>query len=210
MKLYYHRQSGHSHRVRLFMSLIGVDYELVEVDLRKDEHHRPWFLALNPFHQIPVLQDADVVVSDSNAILVYLACKYDRTDWLPTGPADMASVQRWLSVAAGEVARGPCAARLVTVWNENLGGEEEAIRRSHSLLRLLDQHLQSLDWLALGRPTLADVAIYTYVAHAPEGNVDLSGYQNVISWLKRVEDLQGFIPLMQTPAGDGLVDAGVP
>jgi glutathione S-transferase len=98
---------------------------------------------------------------------------------------------------SGEVARGPWAARLVTVWNENLGGEEETIRRSHSLLRLLDQHLQSLDWLALGRPTLADVAIYTYVAHAPEGNVDLSGYQNVNNWLKRVEDLLGFIPLMQ-------------
>jgi glutathione S-transferase len=75
--------------VRLFMSLIGVDCELVGVDLRKDEHHRPWFLALNPFHQISVLQDADVVVSDSNAILVYLARKYHRTEWLPTGPADI-------------------------------------------------------------------------------------------------------------------------
>jgi glutathione S-transferase len=102
MKLYYHPQSGQSHRAVLFLSLIGVRCELVEVDLRKEEHHRPEYLALNPFRQIPVLDDAG------------------------------ASVQRWLSVAAGEVARGPCAARLVTVWNENLGSSRPSVGGSKS------------------------------------------------------------------------------
>ncbi|QDL93312.1 glutathione S-transferase [Paroceanicella profunda] len=201
MKLYYHPQSGHSHRARLFLSLIGATCELIEVDLRKGAQHQASFMKLNPFGQIPVLEDEGVIVSDSNAILVYLARKFGRTDWLPEDAAGMAQVQRWLSVAAGEVTRGPCAARLVTVWQENLTGAEEAIRRSHDLLRILNLYLSGQEWLALQRPTLADVALYTYTAHAPEGNVDLSDYENVTSWLHRVERLPGFTPLMRTPVG---------
>lgn len=202
MKLYYHPQSGHSHRVILFLSLIGgVGVELIEVDLRRREQDHPEFLALNPFHQVPVLDDDGTIVADSNAILVYLAKKYAATGWLPEAPAESAAVQRWLSVAAGEVARGPCAARLVTVWNENLNGGDEAIGRSHDLLKILDKYIGERGWLALDRPTIADVALYTYIAHAPEGFVDLSGYGNVRAWLERVEALPRFIPLVRTPAG---------
>lgn len=158
-------------------------------------------LKLNPFHQIPVLEDEGVIVADSNAILVYLARKYDRMDWLPIDPVGMAEVQRWLSIAAGEIARGPCAARLVTVWQENLRGGDEAIAKSHDLLRILDPYLQKRRWLALDHPTLADVALYTYLAHAPEGNVDLFPYTHVTNWLRLVEELEGFIPLIPTAVG---------
>ncbi len=116
MKLYHHPLSGHSHRARLLISLLGVPHELVEVDLKSNAHKKPDFLALNPFGQVPVLEDDGTVVADSNAILVYLARKLGRTDWLPEDPRGQAAVQRWLSVAAGEVAYGPAAARLVTVF----------------------------------------------------------------------------------------------
>ncbi len=109
MKLYSHPLSGHSHRARLFLSLIGVDVDVVEVDLAAREHKSASFLALNPFGQLPVLEDEDVIISDSNAILVYLAKKYAPEGWLPEDPAAAAAVQRWLSVAAGEIAYGPCA-----------------------------------------------------------------------------------------------------
>ena len=68
--------SGHCHRVELFLSLLGVPYRLVDVDLAKGEHKKPEFLAMNPFGQVPVLQDGDVTLGDSNAILVYLEAKY--------------------------------------------------------------------------------------------------------------------------------------
>lgn len=200
MKLYHHPLSGHAHRARLFVSLLGLPHELVEVDLKAGAHKKPEFLKLNPFGQVPVLDDDGVVVSDSNAILVYLAKKAGRTDWLPEDAQAAAAVQRWLSVAAGEVAYGPAAARLVTVFGAGFN-PEEVVGRAHALLKKLDDHLSVRDWLVGGQPTIADVAIYSYVARAPEGNVDLSGYAAVNAFLRRVEALPGFVPFVQTPAG---------
>ncbi len=200
MKLHYHPLSGHSHRARLFASLLGVPHELVEVDLKAGAHKAPDFLALNPFGQVPVLQDGDDVVSDSNAILVYLAKKHGRTDWLPEEARAAAAVQRWLSVAANEVANGPAAARLVTVFGSKHNAEE-VIARAHALLQKLDAHLTGREWLVGDAPTIADVAIYSYVAHAPEGNVDLSGYPAVKAHLRRIEELPGFVAFVRTPVG---------
>ena len=200
MKLYHHPLSGHAHRARLFISLLGVPHELVEVDLRAGAHKRPDFLALNPFGQVPVLDDDGVVIADSNAILVYLAKTHGDGHWLPEEPRAAAGVQRWLSVAAGEVAYGPCAARLITVFGATFDAGE-VIARAHTLLGRLEAHLDGRAWLVGEQPTIADVAIYSYVARAPEGNVDLSGYPNVNAFLRRVEALPGFVPFATTPAG---------
>jgi glutathione S-transferase len=200
MKLYHHPLSGHAHRARLFVSLLGLPHELVEVDLKSGAHKKPEFLKLNPFGQVPVLEDDGVVVSDSNAILVYLAKKAARTDWLPEDAEGAAAVQRWLSVAAGEVAYGPAAARLITVFGAPYN-PEEVIGRAHALLNKLESHLTDRQWLAGNGPTIADVAIYSYVARAPEGNVDLSAYPAVDAFLRRIEALPGFVAFAQTPAG---------
>ncbi|MEI2415116.1 glutathione S-transferase [Orrella sp. JC864] len=200
MKLYHHPLSGHAHRARLFLSLLGLPHELVEVDLAAGAHKRPEFLALNPFGQVPVLEDGGTVVADANAILVYLAKKAADGSWLPEDPAGAAAVQRWLSVAAGELAYGPCAARLVTVFGARFD-PQEVIERSHVLLARLEQRLGSQDWLAGAGPTIADIAIYSYVARAPEGNVDLAPYPAVQAFLRRIEALPGFVAFAQTPAG---------
>lgn len=200
MKLHHHPLSGHSHRAVLLASLLNVPHELVEVDLKAGAHKRPEFLALNPFGQVPVLEDEGVVVADSNAILVYLAKKAGRTDWLPEDARGAAAVQRWLSVAAGEVAYGPAAARLITVFGAKFNADE-VIGRAHTLLARLEARLGDSDWLVGAEPTIADVAIYSYVARAPEGNVDLAGYPNVIAFLRRVEALPGFVPFVNTPVG---------
>lgn len=200
MKLYHHPLSGHAHRARLFLALLGVPHEAVEVDLKAGAHKTPEFLALDPFGQVPVLDDDGTVVSDSNAILVYVARKLGRTEWLPADPQGEAAVQRWLSVAAGELAYGPAAARLVTVFGAGFR-PEEVIGRAHILLGRLEAHLAGRDWLVGARPTIADVALYSYVARAPEGNVDLSAYANVNAFLRRIEALPGFLPFVQTPAG---------
>ena len=200
MKLYHHPLSGHAHRARLFLGLLGVPHEAVEVDLKAGAHKRPEFLALNPFGQVPVLDDDGTVVPDANAILVYVACKLGRTDWLPEDAAGAAAVQRWLSVAAGELAYGPAAARLVTVFGADFR-PAEVIGRAHTLLARMETHLVGRDWLVGAGPTIADVALYSYLAGAPEGNVDLSGYPNVNAFLRRIEALPGFVPFARTPAG---------
>lgn len=200
MKLYHMPLSGHSHRAHLFLSLIGVAHDLVPVDLGKRAHKTPEFLAMNRFGQIPVLDDGGTIVSDSNAILVYAALKYDRTDWLPREPAAAAEVQRWLSVAAGQIAFGPAAARLVTVFGAPFNAEE-VIARAHAVLAVIEATLATREWIAAGRPTVADVALYSYIASAPEGNVDLSAYPQVNAWLARIEALPGFVPFQRTAAG---------
>ena len=200
MKLYYHELSGHSHRARLFLSLVGVPHEMVEVDLMKGAHKSPDFLKLNRFGQVPVLDDGGVIVADSNAILVYIAKKLGRGDWLPEAPLASAAVQRWLSVAAGEIAYGPAAARLITLFSAPLRAEE-VIARAHRLLAVVDAELAGRDFIAADQPTIADVALYSYVARAPEGNVDLAAYGHVRSWLARIEALPGFVPFRQSPVG---------
>ena len=200
MRLYHFPLSGHAHRARLFLSLIGVEAELVEVDLAGGEHKTPDFLKMNPFGQVPVLDDDGVIVSDSNGIMVYLAKKYGKTDWLPDDAIQAAQVQRWLSVAAGELAYGSAAARLITVFGAKRN-PEEVIARGHALLTILEPMLAEQDWLVAGRPTIADVALYSYTARAPEGNVDLEPYPAVRQWLARVEALPGFTPFRRTPAG---------
>jgi glutathione S-transferase len=200
MKIHHHPLSGHSHRAVLFASLLGLNAELVEVDLKSGAHKKPEFLALNPFGQVPVLEDDGATIADSNAILVYLAKKSGQRAWLPEDARGAAAVQRWLSVAAGEIAYGPAAARLITVFGAGFNAEE-VIGRAHALLNKLEAHLANREWLAADHPTIADVAIYSYLARAPEGNVDLSAYTAVKGFLGRVEALPGFVPFVQTPAG---------
>lgn len=200
MKLYYHPLSGHSHRARLFLSLLGVEHEVIEVDLMTAQHKSPEYLKLNRFGQVPVLVDGDIKVADSNAILVYLAKKLGKQDWLPEEAEAAATIQRWLSVAAGEIAYGPAAARLITVFGAKRN-PEEVIERAHGILKLIDTELSGQDFIAKNTPTIADVALYSYIARAPEGNVDLSDYPNVNAWLRRIEALPGFVEFQKTPVG---------
>jgi len=200
MKLHHHPLSGHAHRARLFLSLTGVPHDLVFVDFAKGEHKSPAFLELNSFGQVPVLVDGDVVVPDSIAIIVYAAKKFGKTDWLPEDPVEAAAVQRWLSVATGQIYYGPCVARLITVFGYEADAAE-AIARSHAILKLMDGHLAGRDFIATHRPTAADAALYSYVAAAPEGNVDLAAYTNVRAWLSRIEGLPGFVPFQKTAIG---------
>lgn len=200
MKLHYFALSGHAHRAHLFLSLLGIDHELVPVDMANGEHKSPDFLELNPFGQVPVLEDGDLVIADSIAIMIYAAKKVGAKDWLPDDAGDAAKVQRWLSVAAGQIAYGPCAARLLTVFDIPFDANE-VIARSHAVLKLIDDRLSNHRWIALDHPTVADIALYSYIANAPEGNVALGTYKHVLDWLKRIEALPGFVPFAQTLAG---------
>lgn len=200
LRLYRFALSGHSHRAELMLSLLGLSAELVDVNLRAGEHKQPAFLAKNSFGQVPVLEDGALTVSDSNAILVYLAERYDegRRYW-PVDPVRRAHVQRWLSVAAGQLSAGPGAARLVRVFNAPLD-HAQAVRKAHDLFSVLEKELTARPFLVGDAPTLADIALYTYTAHAPEGDVSLEAYPAIRQWLSRIEALPGFVPMIRTPA----------
>lgn len=201
IRLYRYALSGHCHRVELFLSLLGLPMEAVEVDLAAGAHKTPAFLAMNAFGQVPVIQDGECMLADANAILVYLAKRYaERPEqWLPQEPQATAAVQRWLSVAAGQLAFGPAAARVTQLFKRP--DNPEAITRAHTLFAVMEQQLGQSAFLAGSTPTLADIANYSYVARAPEGNVSLEPYPALRAWLARIEALPRFVPMVKTPIG---------
>jgi len=200
IKHYHFPLSGHSHRVQLMLSLLGLPVEEVFVDLAKGAHKTPEFLAINSFGQVPVIDDDGVVLADSNAILVYLVNKYGKGRWLPTDPIGAARVQRWMSAAAGPIHAGPATARLITVFGAAYNAED-VIARSHNVLKVVDQELSASPYLAGDEPTIADISAYTYIAHAPEGNVSLEDYPHIRAWLARIEALPGFVGMPRTVVG---------
>ena len=199
VRIHHFPKSGHAHRALVFAKLAGIAHEAVLVDLAAGEHKTASFLAMNPNGQVPVLEDGETVVSDSNAILIYLARKY-APNWLPSDPLGEANVQRWLTLAAGEIAFGSCAARLITVFGATLDAEFAAATATKAMQKL-ETGLDGRDWLVGDRPTVADVAAYSYTAHAPEGNISLEPYPNVQAWIPRFEALDGFEAMPATAAG---------
>lgn len=201
IKLYGFPLSGHSHRAELMLSLLGLPMEFILVDLKQGAHKAPDFMAtINSFGQVPAIEDNGVVLADSNAILVYLASQYGKGQWLPGDPVGQARVQRWLSAAAGQLHAGPAAARLAVVFGADVD-TATAISRSHGLLALMEQQLTQSHFLAGEQPSIADIAFYTYVAHAPEGNVSLADYPQVRAWLASIEALPGFVGMPRTAVG---------
>jgi glutathione S-transferase len=189
--------SGHGHRVELLLLMLGLSYTFsaAPAEVRKTEA----FKRLNPLGQIPVLQDGDLAIADSAAIMTYLVKKYapDST-WMLNDPEGAAEVQRWLSVAAGEIMHGPATARMIAQWGF-AADPARAAEISSRLLAFMEQHLNTRVWLAARHATIADLACYSYVAHAPEGGVSLDPYPAVNAWLLRVEGLPKFKPMPKSP-----------
>ncbi|HEY4082704.1 MAG TPA: glutathione S-transferase [Burkholderiaceae bacterium] len=197
IRVYSFELSGHAHRVRLMLSLLGLPHEVIEVDLAGGEQKRPEFLAHNVFGQVPVIEDGGLTLADSNAILTYLAQQYDeQRRWWPADAAEQAQVQRWLSVAAGALAFGPAAARIAVVFQKTDNPQSRVI--AERLFGTMEQHLSSRSWLAADHPTVADVAMYSYTAHAPEGGVLLEPFPHLRAWLARVEALPRFVGMPRT------------
>ena len=195
IQFYTHPISGHCHRVELLLSMLGLPYERVEVNLLAGEQRQPDFRAKNALGQVPVLEDGDVRLADSNAILVYLALRYDDSGrWLPREPVPAARVQRWLSIAAGELVRGPGQLRLHALLKAPVD-RAYAERMAETLFSLLEDTLVRTPFLTGTTPTIADLAMYAYTARAPEGGISLDRYATVRAWHARVEALPAFVPM---------------
>jgi glutathione S-transferase len=192
IKLYDFELSGHCHKVRLFLSLLDIPFKTINIDLPNSEHKTNFFLDLNSFGQVPVMQDGDFVIADSNAILVYLALKYDPLSmWLPVNPLIQAQIQRWLSAAAGPLAFGVANLRAARVFKRS--ADLRAQELSDKLLSAMNYELSKSKFLCTDKkPTIADIAMYSYTAHSPEGGIDLSQYENIGDWIKRIESLPRF------------------
>jgi glutathione S-transferase len=193
MKVYVMGPSGNSYKIRILLSLLKVPHELVVLDPKKKEHKSDWFRKINPRGEVPALDDGGTVLWDSAACLAYIARKHGGEQWLPADPAGMGEVMQWIALAATELQCGlQYGRRGVLQGRWTLGGPEQANPFGCIALDVMEARLKGNDWLALGRPTVADVACFPYVETAPEGNVPLDPYPAVRAWLERCKALPGW------------------
>ena len=174
---------------------MGIDLDLVSVMDMDGQRQGPEYLAINPLGQVPTLTDDDFVLRDSIAIIQYLErVKAPGKGWMPTGAQEIAQVDEWFAVAAGTMFRGPNMARLIKLFGMP-GDHEAAVAMSEKLFSMMEAHLQERTWLVGDRATLADVACYSYVAVANEGELSLDAYPQINAWLSSVQSLDGFVDI---------------
>jgi glutathione S-transferase len=201
LTLYTSFGSGNAYKVELMLHLLGLPYQTRAVDLRRNEQLHAEFLARNRFGQVPMLVDGDEILTDSHAILLYLAGRYGdpaRHDWAPMDPLSLARVMRWLSVSANEIQNGLAIPRAVKLLNWPFD-YTQAVRIGYRILGIMEQHLEGRSWLALDHATVGDLACYPYVLLAAEGGIDTRSFQRVQNWQTRVEALPGFWPMPRLP-----------
>mgnify|MGYP003129207117 CR=1 FL=1 len=197
IQLYDYVLSGSCYKVRLFLSMIGKEYETIPVDYYPgSEHKTSEFLEINPLGQIPVLRDGDLTLRDAQAILVYLAAKYDagRT-WYPEDAKTQGQIAMWLSFAGGEIMNSS-AARLhdMLFYDFDIDKVRKAARSAFRVLddHLTDREIAGADWIVGNAPTVADIACFPYVALSGDGGITLDDYNAVRRWIARIKKIPGF------------------
>jgi glutathione S-transferase len=193
MKLYMTQNSGNAYKPRLLLTMLKVPFEQVIIDTRGRENRKEPFLKINPRGEVPVLEDGGKIFWDSTACLVYIARKHGGDLWLPADPAGMAEVMQWMALAQNEIRYGLQFARGHLRGMRKWGNIEELQEHGRAGLKVLDERLKTHDWLALDRPTIADLACYPYAQTAPEAGIPLENYPGVTAWIKRLEALPGWI-----------------
>lgn len=194
MKLYDAAASGNCHKVRMLLSILGIAHEVIPINLLGMEQKTSAHMARNPLGTVPVLENGDVTICDSQAILVYLASKHGGEAWLPRDPVGQAKVQQWLSFAVNELWNGPALARANLLFGRDID-LARAQAAANISLAVMDQHLEANDWLALGRPTIADIACYPYSALAEEGEISLVPFAALAAWFERIKALEGYVSM---------------
>ena len=212
IKLYDYELSGNCYKIRLMMSFLGLEYTPEMIDFYPGKQHKsPEFRQINPLGQLPVIDDGGLVLRDAQAILVYLASKYDSSaKWYPReSPAKLAQVSQWLAFADAITATSS-AARLHDALFYTQIDIDAARSGAHQLFRVLDEHLYFAEedgeqWLCSGdHPTIADVACFPYVMLSEEGGIQRLNYPAIRRWCDRVKRIPGFTVMSGIfPAGSG-------
>jgi len=190
-------QSINGYKVRLMLAILDLPFELVELDMYGGEHKREPFLSLNPFGQMPALEDDGFAIADSHACLVYLARRYDSSNrWLPVDAEGEARVAEWLSKSANEIHQGPWMKRAKIRRPDAIKlPDEEIDARCDHILRIMDARLARRDWLALEHASIADISCYGPISMLDVSGYDTSRWPAVRAWMARITELPGYLPI---------------
>jgi len=198
LRLYDYLDSGNGYKLRLLLALLGLPYELVELDILRGESRTPEFLAKNPNGRIPVLELEDgSYLAESDAILFYLA---EGTRFLPADRLERARVLQWMFFEQyshePNIATSRFWVRHTTITDERSAALAAKRELGHAALAVMEKHLAGRRWFVAESMTIADIALYAYTHVADQGGFDLTPYPNVRAWLARVAAEPGYVPML--------------
>lgn len=200
LKLYDYELSGNCYKIRLMLAFLGVEYSAEMIDFYPGKQHKSAeFRKINPLGQLPVIDDDGFILRDAQAILLYLATKYDHSNsWYPQdNPAQLGQITQWLAFA-DQLTQTSSAARLHDGFSYADIAVETARTGAHQLFRILDEHLffaeeTGKDWLcSKDHPTIADIACFPYVMLSEEGGIARIDYPAIRRWCDRFKRISGF------------------
>ena len=191
--LYDSALSGNCHKVRMMLGFLGHDYRITPVDWAKGEFNTPEYRAVNPRAQLPTLDDDGTVVWDSQAILFYLATRYDEARvWWPQDQLVQTRVLQWMMLANEEVA-ALAWARVTVLMKQPRDRMGELQAKGRAGLAVMNAALADSAWLTRGdHPTIGDIACFPYAGMAEQGEVALGDYPNVLRWITDMKALPNY------------------
>ncbi|MCA1455665.1 glutathione S-transferase family protein [Bradyrhizobium sp. BRP22] len=192
------------YKVRLLLSILGLSYRKVAVNMVPGrEHLGPVLMALNPRGSLPILTDGAVVLSEAEAIMTYLARAYDAGNtWLPPAPKDHGAVTMWLQFAIRDL-HAAFFARRLAMFDET--GDEVALSlAARRAFRLMEDHMTAREfdraaWFVGDNPSLADLALFPAIALSRDFGIEHEAYPALRRWMRRVRTIPGFVTMPGIP-----------
>ena len=186
------------YKVRLMLSTLNVAHEKIAVDVFPGaEQTTPAFLHLNPRGTLPILVDDGLVLNETEAIVAYLARRYDPMDhWLPADdPALFGAALQWLAFAA-DALRPAALARLNAMF-EVEADAAMATKAARAAFRIMDDHMTAREfdggqWFVGGTPTVADIVLFPSIALSRDAAIEHDAYPALRRWMRRVRTIPGF------------------
>ncbi len=202
--LYDYELDEHCYRVRLLLTMLGLEWEPHAIDMVPgEEEKQPHMLALNPLGRLPVLKDGDLVLHGTEALLTYIAKTYDGAKtWLPDDNADFGRVMMWLNFSCS-VLGAASQARLQSLFGTT-GVDAPLKEASRNAFRIMDDHMTKRGyenglWFVGDHVTLADLALFPAFALSRDYGVDHDEFPALRRWIRRFRNLEKFTTMPGIP-----------
>ena len=195
--LYDHELDENCYRVRLMLSLLGLQYERRAVDVFPGKGQKgPELLKLNPAGELPILEDGDLVLSEAPAILAYLARRHDASGhWLPLDPPRFGAVMRWLAFASSHL--GAASLARLHAMMEVPADAAAVMSAAKAAFRIMEdamirREFEGAAWFVGDGPTIADIALFPSIALSRDAGIEHDAYPALRRWIRHVRALPGF------------------
>lgn len=193
-RLHCFAQSGNAYKAALMLSLAGADWEPVFVDFFKGETRTPEYRELNEMGEVPILEDGDLRLTQSGAILDHLSQRF--REFAPKSEAERLEALRWMLWDNHKLTSYIATLRFLLKFVPDEKRQPEVIdfltKRSASALGVLDRHLFNREWIAADHITTADLSCVGYLYYDHEFPHDLATYPNIDRWRQAIAALPGW------------------